>query len=201
MSQKAFTHLLENTKTRHRRLHSVIKNLGPIRVIKRNKIELPTLLCRSISGQQLSVKAAATIWGRLIDKTGKQSLMNYLKVASTEDLRECGLSNAKTKAMFAVYESYKKKNLQANKLLKLTAIERDAILTDIWGVGQWTANMVNIFYFGEKDIWPDKDLAVRNNFLKLIGENKNSIIESNKFSPYRTYLALLMWKVANAKPN
>ena len=201
MSQKAYSHLLDNTQSKHARLHTVLKDFGPIRIVKRNKIELPTLLCRSISGQQLSVKAAATIWGRLIDKTGNKSLMTYLKNAKDEDLRTCGLSRAKTKAMFAVYESYKQKNLESTKLLQLSSLERDEVLTDIWGVGQWTADMVNIFYFGEKDIWPDKDVAVRKNFLKLIGENKNSIKESSKFGPYRTYLALMMWKVANAKPS
>lgn len=201
MSQKAYSHLLDNTQSKHARLHTVLKDFGPIRIVKRNKIELPTLLCRSISGQQLSVKAAATIWGRLIDKTGNKSLMTYLKNAKDEDLRTCGLSRAKTKAMFAVYESYKQKNLESTKLLQLSSLERDQVLTDIWGVGQWTADMVNIFYFGEKDIWPDKDVAVRKNFLKLIGENKNSIKESSKFGPYRSYLALMMWKVANAKPS
>ncbi len=201
MSQKAYSHLLDNTQSKHKRLHSVLKDFGQIRIIKRNKIELPTLLCRSISGQQLSVKAAATIWGRLLVKTGNKSLMTYLKSAKDEDLRTCGLSRAKTKAMFAVYESYKQKNLESTKLLQLSSLERDEVLTDIWGVGQWTADMVNIFYFGEKDIWPDKDVAVRKNFLRLIGENKDSIKESNKFGPYRTYLALMMWKVANAKPS
>jgi len=201
MSSKAFNHLLENTHNNHKRLHKVIADFGPIRIIKRNKIDLTTLLCRSISGQQLSVKAAATIWGRLLEKTQNKSLMNYLKTACTDDLRACGLSNAKAKAMFAVLESYEQKKLQASTLAKMSAYERDEILTDIWGVGQWTADMVNIFYFGEKDVWPDKDVAVRKNFLKLIGENKDSIKESNKFAPYRTYLALMMWKFANAKPN
>jgi len=201
MSQKAFIHLLNNSKTKHKNLHTVVKGFGPIRIIKRNKIELPTVLCRSISGQQLSVKAAAAIWDRLQNKVGTKSLMNYLKNATETDLRSCGLSRAKTKAMFAVYKSYKQKKLNPNLLIKLSAIERDEILTDIWGVGQWTADMVNIFYFGEKDIWPDKDVAVRKNFLKLIGEQKNSINESNKFGPYRSYLALMMWKAANAKPN
>lgn len=201
MSQKAFAHLLNNTQTKHKRLHNALKIYGPIRIIKRNKIELPTLLCRSISGQQLSVKAAATIWNRLIDKTANKPLMNYLKTASDEDLLTCGLSRAKTKAMFSVHAAYKAKQLNSLKMLAMQHEERSDILTSIWGVGQWTADMVNIFHFGEKDIWPDKDVAVRKNFLKLIGENKDSIKESNKFSPYRTYLALMMWKVANAKPN
>ena len=201
MSQKAFTHILENTQSKHRRLHKVITDFGPIRLIRRKHIELPTLLCRSISGQQLSVKAAATIWGRLIDKTANKSLMTYLKTAKDEDLRVCGLSRAKTKAMFSVHEAYKAKQLNSSKLLPMQHEERSEILTSIWGVGQWTADMVNIFYFGEKDIWPDKDVAVRKNFLKLIGENKDSIKESNKFGPYRSYLALMMWRIANAKPN
>ena len=201
MSQKAFLHMLDHTQSKHKKLHTVLKNFGPIRIIKRNKIELPTLLCRSISGQQLSVKAAGTIWGRLIDKTANKSLMNYLKTAKDEDLRICGLSRAKTKAMFSVHEAYKAKQLNPASMLPMQHEERAEVLTSIWGVGQWTADMVNIFYFGEKDIWPDKDVAVRKNFLKLIGENKDSIKESNKFAPYRSYLALMMWRIANAKPN
>ncbi|MBT8141873.1 MAG: DNA-3-methyladenine glycosylase 2 family protein [Gammaproteobacteria bacterium] len=201
MSQKAHAHFLEQSRKHHKRLHKVFKTYGPMRLYKRKQIDLASLLCRSIAGQQLSVKAAATIWGRFADKTGSTPLMTYLDNAREQDLRSCGLSRAKTKAMFAVAEAHRSGILDEQKLRLMSHPQRSLQLTSIWGVGQWTANMLNIFYFGEKDIWPDKDVAVRNNFLKLIGDNKNSILESEKFAPYRTYLALYMWRVANARPD
>lgn len=200
MSKKAHQHILHHSKKSKQQLHAVIKDIGPIRIIKRNKTDLPTLLCRSIAGQQLSVKAASTIWGRLIDKTEGKDLIRYLRKADVEYIRACGLSAAKTRAMLAVAKAKSEGILNINKLQNMDMQTRNQTLTSIWGVGLWTANMLNIFYFGEKDVWPDKDVAVRKNFLTLIGESENSIIESEPFSPYRSYLALYMWRVANAKP-
>jgi len=200
MSQKAYTYFLKQTYKKNKKLHAVIKQYGPIRLLKRNKIGLPVLLCRSITGQQLSVKAAATIWGRLLDAAKDKPLMQYLDKAQAGHLRACGLSKAKTKAMFAVADAYKNKLLDVQTLNPMPHEKRSEPLPSIWGVGQWTADMQNIFYFGEKDIWPDKDVAVRKNFLKLISENKNSIQQAKQFSPYRSYMALYMWRVANAKP-
>lgn len=200
MSKKAYQHILLHSKKTKPELHAVIKNIGPIRITPRKKADLPTLLCRSIAGQQLSVKAASTIWGRVLDQTQGKDLIRHIRKTAAEDLRVCGLSAAKSKAMKAVADAKAKGVLNERKLQQMSMIERNQNITSIWGVGDWTANMLNIFYFAEKDVWPDKDVVVRKKFLALTNENSNSIIESEIFSPYRSYLAMYMWRYADAKP-
>jgi len=201
MSRQAHNQFLKQTRNKYKNLHKVIKNNGAIRLIKRNNIELPTLLCRSINSQQISVKAAASIWGRLQTQASGKNLISHIRNSDVEDLRACGLSGSKTKAMQAVAQAKARGILNVRKLQSMDIDKRNESLTSIWGVGQWTANMLNIFYFGEKDVWPDKDVAVRKNFLALIGNNNNSIEASEAFAPYRSYLALHMWRHANARPD
>ena len=200
MSKKAYEHILQHSKKKNPDLHKTIKSIGPIRIILRNKTDLPTLLCRSIAGQQLSVKAASTIWGRLQHQAEGKDVIRHIRQTQPDVIRTCGLSAAKTKAMFAVAEAKSQGLLNVNKLKKMDMAKRNQTITSIWGVGDWTANMLNIFYFGEKDIWPDKDVVVRKKFISLTKENSDSIQESEIFSPYRSYLAMYMWRYADAKP-
>ena len=204
MSQKAYQHILKLSKKDQPNLHTVIKDIGPIRITLRNKTDLPTLLCRSIAGQQLSVKAASTIWGRVLEQSQGNNLLRHIRKTSAEDLRTCGLSAAKSKAMKAVAVAKSNGVLNETKLNKMDIQTRNQTITSIWGVGDWTANMLNIFYFAEKDIWPNKDVVVHKKFLSLTQGNfdkdSDSVIGSEKYAPYRSYLAMYMWRYADAKP-
>jgi DNA-3-methyladenine glycosylase II len=72
---------------------------------------------------------------------------------------------------------------------------------EIWGVGQWTADMLGIFYFGERDIWPDTDLAVWKTLQRLTSRRRKTTLTAAKFSPQRSLLAKYMWRIADASPN
>lgn len=127
--------------------------------------------------------------------------MAYFAEVEPGLLRACGLSGAKVKAVRAIAEAALSHQLDATELSLLSATERTLRLTALWGVGQWTADMMNIFYFGEPDIWPDGDVAARKTLEKLTSKRRKTARTAALFSPYRSYLALYMWRYVDAVPN
>ena len=90
--------------------------------------------------------------------------------------------------------------LDAAELSKVAHAVRAERLTAIWGVGQWTADMMGIFYFGDRDIWPDGDVTARKTLAKLTSRRRKTVRTAERFAPYRSYLALHMWRHADASP-
>ena len=141
-------------------LTEAIAEVGPVRLKRRNDIPLAEVLCRMIAGQQLSVKAARTIWSRIVDSAGQTPLIDHVSAVSPDLLRRCGLSQSKAKAMKAIVRADAGGDLDAAELSKLDHEARSQRLTAVWGIGQWTADMIGIGYFGDKDIWPEGDVTV-----------------------------------------
>jgi len=157
-------------------------------------------LCRAVAGQQLSVKASDTIWNRVVTSAGEVALIDYIAATTPEMLRACGLSAAKVKTMKAIAQTTVEGQLDASELGQMHHRDRTQRLTAIWGVGQWTADMMNIFYFGDPDIWPDGDVTARKTLEKLTSSRRKTIRTAARFAPYRSYLALHMWRHVDATP-
>ena len=83
----------------------------------------------------------------------------------------------------------------------LSVADRNERLTALWGVGPWTADMMNMFYFGEADIWPDGDLAARKTLEGLTSKRRKTVRTAAHFKPYRSWLALYMWAHLDAPPD
>lgn len=185
-------------------LAEAIATIGPIDLVPRRDAPFPEVLCRAVVGQQLSVAAARTIWGRVVDSaTGSESqrsLIEHLAQAAPATLRACGLSAAKAKAMRAIAFASQAGELEADELSRLDHSERSQRLTCLWGVGQWTADMMGIFYFADPDIWPDGDVTARKTLEKLTSTRRKTIRTAARFNPNRSHLALYMWQYADAKP-
>ncbi|MGE4595127.1 MAG: hypothetical protein AAEF23_06405 [Gammaproteobacteria bacterium] len=157
-------------------------------------------LLGSIVAQQISVKAAASIWGRIIDVVGEITTANVLE-AGFDKLRACGLSNQKTQYFINIAEHFK-----ANKINDASHWQnRDygeivTELTSIKGVGPWTAQMFGMFYLLQPDIFPLKDLGIIRaiNQLYSSGDKDLEMSEiiniSNQWQPYRTVAALFLWR-------
>ncbi|MEA5463793.1 DNA-3-methyladenine glycosylase family protein [Leptothoe sp. PORK10 BA2] len=174
-----------------------IANSPPLQLIPRQDSPFPERLCRAVAGQQLSVKAAASIWARVVESAAEQPLVDYLATVSPDTLRSCGLSGAKAKAMGAIAMATRANQLNESLLCELDHDDRTRCLTEIWGVGQWTADMMGIFYFGDPDIWPDGDTTARKNLERLTSRRRKTVRTAARFAPYRSYLALYMWHQAD----
>ena len=178
-------------------LADAISNTQPLTLTTSQDTPFSERLCRPGPGQQLSVKAAASIWGRVVDSAAEQPLVDYFSTISPDTLRQCGLSAAKAKAMRAIALATLANQLDESLLSELDHEERTHCLTEIWGVGQWTADMMGIFYFGDPDIWPDGDTTARKNLERLTSRRRKTVRTAARFAPYRSYLALYMWHQAD----
>jgi len=179
-------------------LAKVIALNGPLTLTSDQSVSFPQQLCRAIAGQQLSTKAAHSIWNRVLTSAGDTPLTQYLRATTPDTLRSCGLSNAKAKAMIGIAHAAQAGQLEASELTQMSTAERTQRLTALWGVGQWTADMMSIFYFADPDIWPDGDVTARKTLEKLTSKRRKTTKTATLFAPYRSYLALHMWRYVDA---
>ncbi len=153
-------------------------------------------LCRAIAGQQLSTKAAATIWGRVKTQQKKSELCftRFASVVDADALRSCGLSNAKTKTILGLSEAYGHGLLNARSLRKLKSEQLITHLSQFWGVGRWTAEMTAIAYFEQADIWSEGDVGLQNALNALYGDKPEQKSKALKLAkPFRSYWSLHLW--------
>lgn len=170
----------------------------------RTTMELFKRLCRSVVSQQLGTAAAASIWKRVEAAVGKVTPENIRK-AHVPKLRSCGLSNAKVKTLKAIAEAVEGGTLDLLALRKIPEAEASVMLTSVWGVGPWTAEMFLMFALGRTDVFSSGDLGLIRAMEAIYGLPKDGPREtieklSKKWSPHRTYAALALWQSRDAKP-
>jgi DNA-3-methyladenine glycosylase II len=157
-------------------------------------------LMRSIVGQQISVKAAASVWKKIIDLLDEIKPDNVL-LAGFENLRSCGLSKQKTQYILNIAEHFKSHNINDESYWNDREFSNiyDELIT-IKGIGPWTAEMFGMFYLLERDIFPLKDLGI----LKAINQLYNVdgiplqidqvVAISDRWKPYRTVASWYLWR-------
>lgn len=161
----------------------------------------------TIIGQQLSSLAANAIFARFrkLFTRGRITPQTILE-RSDDTLRACGLSGAKVRAIKNFAEAVKRGELD----MKTLHLSKDEVviaeLTKVKGIGPWTAEMVLMFSLGRTDVFSAGDLGLRKGIVQLYGlkkfpSEKKMAELTKKWSPYRTYAARVLWKVADAKKN
>ena len=175
--------------------------VGPVEFPDRRGMGLCRFLARAVIGQQISTKAAASIWGRFETLIAVEPAAPelFLTRCRPEDLRSCGLSHNKARTLAAIGKALAN-GLDGQTLDALPPGERNRKLLAIWGVGQWTCDMASIFYFGEGDIWPEGDIAVIKTFKRYLGR-RHPNTQARRFAPHRSVLALYMWQIVNRMPD
>ncbi len=166
-------------------------------------------LCGSIMSQQLSTKVAATIHKRFLDLyEGRTPMPADILSTPFDTLRAIGLSNAKTGYVHNVARFALEQGMDAARLNKMDNEQVIAYLTQIKGVGRWTAEMLLMFTLGREDVFAVDDLGIQNAMIgiyKLDREDKRAFREellriSQKWSPYRTYACLHLWRWKDNSP-
>lgn len=155
-------------------------------------------LVDAITSQQLSSKAAKTIFGRVKDKLDGKITPEALIGIDKEELRGCGLSYAKCSYVKDLAERVKNGSLKVKSLDTLPDEEVVAELTAVKGIGRWTAEMFLMFSLGRADVFPVDDLGIKKGFEKVTGKKWNKI-NSAKFAeknwaPYRTVASWYLWR-------
>ncbi|MDP4001426.1 MAG: DNA-3-methyladenine glycosylase [bacterium] len=157
-------------------------------------------LIRAIANQQLSGKAAQTILNRVVAlfKSNKfPTPQEYLKMSDTK-LRSAGFSNSKVVYTKNVARFFIERDKEIKKVRKLTDDEVVKLLTEIKGIGVWSAEMFMIFSLGREDVFSYGDLGLRNGIKKVYSFKKEPTIKQvqkivESWKPYRTHGARYMW--------
>jgi 3-methyladenine DNA glycosylase/8-oxoguanine DNA glycosylase len=159
-------------------------------------------LAESIAYQQLSGKAAATIWGRVRALYPRKKYLDPKLVLATPDekLRAAGLSRSKVAAL----KDLAAKTIDgtvpsARSLAKMTDEEIIERLITVRGIGRWTVEMLLLFDLGRRDVWPVHDYGVRKGFAKTFGRRKLPTPKQlmklgEKWRPYRSAAAWYFWR-------
>ncbi len=193
----------------HRHLNASDKRLAELIARSRRYDITPGLtvrpfdaLAESIAYQQLSGKAAATIWKRVRSIFPKRKFLDPQLVLATPDekFRAAGLSRSKVAAV----KDLAAKTLdgtvpRARELAKMSDDEIIERLTQVRGIGRWTVEMLLLFDLGRPDVWPIHDYGVRKGFAKIFGKRKLPTPKQMqghgaKFQPYRSALAWYCWR-------
>ena len=165
------------------------------------------VLIRAIAGQQLSVKAAASIWRRLLDRFGGRTpTPEQILADDPEELRvACGFSHAKVAYLRSLAEHVVSGELELDRLPDLPDDEVLRELTAIKGIGEWTAHMFMIFTLERPDVLATGDLGVRNAAMRAYGlERPPAPAEltalAEPWRPYRTRACLYLWRSLDNEP-
>ena len=175
-----------------------LTSLGPVAFPLTQESTIGRFVARTVVGQQLSTKIARRLWTRVVEKNRdrKSALPATFTTASFQRLRDCGLSTNKAKTLIALGQAVRNGQLTDRHLQGMTHQEQTNELMRLFGVGPWTCDMVSIFYFHCEDVWPEGDATVRKVFQRFVdlGAHVDTVAQ---FAPYRSYLALSMWALAN----
>src|SRR5437870_6818585 len=159
-------------------------------------------LAESIAYQQLSGKAAATIWGRVRALYPKKKYLDPKLVLKTPDrkLRAAGLSGSKVAAL----KDLAAKTIDgtvptARALAKMSDEEIIERLIQVRGIGRWTVEMLLLFDLARPDVWPIHDYGVQKGFAKTFGKGKlptpkQLLKHGKKFAPHRSVAAWYFWR-------
>ena len=156
-------------------------------------------LCRTIVGQQISTKAADAIWLRFSKKCNNKIEPKIVLKLSAHSLKSVGLSRQKVSYLKNIAKGFKNKSFNVNKLNKMNDKEAIIYITQLKGLGVWSAEMFLMFNLNRADIYPTADIGL----LRAISKNyKTSYPPSKVFlnkisklhSGYRTVFTWYMWR-------
>lgn len=163
------------------------------------------VLVRSVAGQQLSMKAAAAINGRVEAFCSGTIRPELIHAASHDQLRALGLSNAKARSLKDLAERVVSGTLKLNGIDRKTDEAIVEILTQVKGIGEWTAQMFLIFCLARPNVLPVKDLGIKKGIQRVYGlpglpdENDvHRMAAEKKWAPYCSVASWYLWRSLEA---
>ena len=205
MTAEAFDHLAACDPV----LGALVSGHGPLDEAERRRgrpDDAYGSLVRAIAGQQLSVKAARTIYDRLCGLYGGRTPTPAELIATDpDDLRAVGLSRAKAAYLRDLAEHVEDGELDLELLPELSDEEVAAQLIQVKGLGQWTIDMFLMFHLGRPDVLPVGDLGIRKATqvaygLRKLPDPARLTRIARPWQPYRTLACLYLWASLDNAP-
>ena len=162
-------------------------------------------LCKSIIGQQISVKAANSVFLKFKKKCKNKITAKVVNRLSSNSLKSCGLSRQKVKGIKDLAKKTLNKSFKPNLIKKMTDEEAIEYLSELRQIGRWSAEMILLFTFNRSNIWPLQDIgllrAISNNYNKKYLPPKiflNKLYK--KFTPYCSVATWYLWRSIDDEP-
>lgn len=186
---------------RDRILRKLIPQFGDLHLVGRG--EPFSTLARSIIGQQISVKAADTVWQRFLEVCPKCTPVQVIKAG--ERLATCGLSKRKAEYILDLADHFKAKRVNCDKWMEMEDEDVIADLIQIRGIGRWTAEMFLIFNLLRPNILPLDDVGLlagisRNYFSGEPVSRSDAREVAANWEPYRTVATWYLWRSLEPVP-
>lgn len=187
-------HLRKNDET----MKEIMRRVGPFTL--KPQRERFNILVRSIVSQQISTAAAKTILGRLQDAVGSTKIKpEMLEGMDVEQLREVGISRQKATYLLDLRDKCTDGTVKLAKFTKLDDELIIAELTQIKGIGRWTAEMFLIFCLGRLNVFPYDDLGIRSAMARAYGMEEHPTRDkandiSQGWHPYCTVASWYLWR-------
>lgn len=188
---------IDYLKSKDKKLAAAIDKIGKIE--REITPDTFTALISSVVGQQISSKAAKTVWSRLLELLGEITPENITQADSTA-IQSCGMSVRKVEYIKGIAEAAVTGKVDFETLHEKSDEEIIAELSALHGVGVWTAEMLLIFSLCRPDVVSFKDLAIRRGMMNLYGHkelSKESFEKYRKrYSPYGSVASLYLWALS-----
>jgi len=197
LTQKHLESALKEIATRDSDIALAIDQVGYPTERRQGEPSFENLL-RIIVGQQLSVKAAATIFGRVQTALEGRFEPEHVLRMRDEELRALGLSRPKIRYLRGLCDAIVDGTLEPATLVDLSDEAVVEKITSLLGFGRWSAEMILLFSLGRPDVWPADDLAIQAGLhrLKKLPERpkrRQTDQIAEPWRPYRGAVAIFVW--------
>ena len=162
-------------------------------------------LARAICGQQISVKAAQSVWNRVCVCLEQKITPQAVVAAERKKLRACGLSDRKTEYIADLAQHFVDGKIHARHWPRMSDEEIIAELTDVRGIGRWTAEMFLMFNLLRPDVFPLDDLGLQKGIrVSYFKGRKVSLARMRKvgesWRPWRSVATWYLWRSLDPVP-
>ncbi|MDD5143198.1 DNA-3-methyladenine glycosylase [Methanoregula sp.] len=189
---------IDHLKNRDRHLGAAIDEIGMIE--REVRPDLFTALVASVASQQISAKAAETVWQRMEERL-KTITPSSIAGATPEEIQQCGMSMRKAGYIKGIGVAVTNGSLDLAGLHELSDDDVIARLSALNGVGIWTAEMLLIFSMERPDVLSWGDLAIRRGMIHLYGKSTidRPAFERyrKRYSPYGSVASLYLWELSH----
>lgn len=176
------------------KMAKIIKAVGPFKAETRR--DRFTALARAIVYQQISGKAAASIWDRLADLLQPATLdATSLRACSLEELRSAGISRQKGTYLKDLADRVFDGDIQLNQLGRKTDEDVIQVLTQVKGIGRWTAQIFLMFTLNRLDVLPVDDLGIKTAMKQAynLDDLPDAKVMQALAEPWRPYATVASW--------
>ena len=183
-------------------MKKLINNYKDKSLVTRNDVFYS--LCKSITGQQLSISSASAIFKRFQKKVGKINPTRVSKL-SISQIKSCGMTKQKAIGIKELAVKMIRKEFNPKLINKMSDEEAIEYLSELRQIGRWSAEMILLFTFNRSNIWPLQDIgllrAISNNYNKKYFPPKSFLDKLyKKFTPYCSVATWYLWRSIDNEP-